>query len=703
MSGRPSLHKKREESGTDDAAPGIQTRRMANRARSVAGDSHDEGADSSQDERDANPNEDASDLEEGDLSQPPAEPAQPEPMSGEETDENPERMLPYSQARLMPILNPVDAAPTGSQDAPPPARESDDAARPTPVPRKDLGRRGRVERHLDPVEHVNPESGAETLDEATELPERREEFLPPRAKRPTTLRVPRAARLAAARRMAETDTEYDTAVDENIAPERPSGRRKPSHHRKRNNSLGTEKFADRHGAMGDAGRTKSGYSTKGSDMESDAATDITEPVRGMEVIKSLVGLLGVNKRQRSEVDIAKFDGQNWEAFKTQFHQACEINDWSDNERATRLRCALTGKAQTFLHNAGCQTWSYEKMVKQMDKRFGSVAGDTGIAEGAVNLIMKPSEPVLHFGDRINAHLAKSSMSGETRNILAWLALMKGMRKHHRAMHSAVQRKVKNQDYQAALNHAEEWQRTNTTVDPEDDHEGEFDPNDGNKLLIAQLAEKMQAKSGGRTARSKLENSLAANGKQLEAMVRQLTASETSDSETSEETTELSDKFDAQEQKMEGIMAHIQQVFQRQFNNDNNVKLQPTKPIPKPGQGNMEARMEALTDKLLALQTAVEEREANRLAATQRRKEINDRKFKERRDRNRGGDNRDNRRDSSDRRDNRRNDRRGKNDYDDRRNYRSRDDSRDRSYNERQPAPAPPAIAPPTAAVRAAHA
>ena len=718
MSGRPSQRQKREEGGPDDTTSGIQTRRMANRGRSIAGDSHDENAGSSQDEADnADQHQDDGDTQQMDN----------ELLSGEEavnasgdegdSDTAADDTLPYTQyrAEIQAELSgqaSTSAVSTTRANAPPPAA----AAKPTPKPRKALAKTNKSQRPADnpaPQPALNNDPGSQDSSD-DEFNEANQPNAPltqepaAAARRPSSLQIPRPARAKVAPRAAnvDTETEYDTA-DESVRTR--EVRRQAEARRQR--YVGTKRQhrpidpnAGQPEAMGDARAPKPPVYKRQQPNYTDAETDYEykerQPATHVDVIQSLVGLIADKRRVLSEVGYSKFDGTKWEAFKSQFTQACKINKWDDEEKATRLRCALTGPALAFLYNAGCEEWDYDKLMTQMDKRFGSVAADLNLIEAAAKFTMQPKEPVLHFADRINESFAKSSMDTASRNAFCWFTFMQGMGKHHAAMRSSVQSKVKKQDYQKALEYAEIYEKNHATID---DTENAIVPYNANSALIAQLEEKLKDKQNPNKTKRKAPAGLAdivakATEAKIAAMIKQLDNADSSDSDTSDSSAD-DEKMEKFTERMDSTIARVQQLLVDNRIN-NNVKLKQTKPIPSTG--NTDKRLEALTDKLLALEQAVEERERNRQAANAKRMERNKKKgFNGKPRYNNGykGKNQRNYDDYDDRRDNRRND-----SYDDRRYGRSQDsrDRREDSY-QRRPSPAPPAVAPQRAAVASNHA
>lgn len=462
-------------------------------------------------------------------------------------------------------------------------------------------------------------------------------------------------------------------------------------------------------AMGDARARKPELRRpRHTEGESDAEPDTHHNATHVDVIKSLVGLIANGgRRNKSEVKHAQFDGTKWEAFRTQFEKAANMNKWTDEEKASRLCCSLTGSALTFLHNPGVTDWPYEKLMTQMDKRFGCATADLNQIVEASKFVMGPKEPVMRFADRINESFAKSTMSPEARNSFCWFAFMQGLGKYHKEMRTHVRKETKKQqDYQLALYHAEEYAREYSPIADEE----ETDTVDANAALVAQLAETLHAKKqSSRTPKAPAKDALEKADKRLVAMVREFTTTEGDETESTDVSSEIDAKVDAVEERLDSTVSRVCQILLNQKPN-NHVKLKTTKPIPSTG--HADKRIEALTDKLLALETAVEEREKNRLQAIERRQE----KEKSKRSGNGNGDNkpRKNNRDNYRRRDDYRRD-----DYDNRRRSdRRRDDSRgrsrgrspspyrsrDRSYRRHDDnrRPAPPAQAP-QASVNANHA
>ena len=462
-------------------------------------------------------------------------------------------------------------------------------------------------------------------------------------------------------------------------------------------------------AMGDARKHNPAARTpRESDVESDADPCKPPGATHVDVIHSLVGLIGNGgRRNKSEIKHSQFDGKKWEAFRKQFEKAANMNKWTDEEKASRLCCSLTGPALAFLHNPGVTDWPYEKLMTQMDKRFGCATADLNQIVEASKFVMGPKEPVMRFADRINESFAKSTMEPQARNSFCWFAFMQGLGKHHKEMRTHVRKETKKkQDYQLALFHAEEYARE---YSPIADEKAEVEAVDSNAALVAQLTEKLHAKEKSSRTPAKPAGAVPENAdKRLAAMIRELTTTDGHESETSEASSEMDAKVDAVEARLDTTVSRVCQILLNQKPN-NNIKLKTTKPIPRAGTTNAEKCLEALTDKLLALEQAVEEREKNRLLAIQKRiDKENNRKGggggKPRKQKYNGRKRRDDSRDDYDDRrrgGRRRDDSRGRSRGRSADRYRSRDNSyrRHDDYNRR---PAPPAPAP-QASVNANHA
>lgn len=337
----------------------------------------------------------------------------------------------------------------------------------------------------------------------------------------------------------------------------------------------------------------------------------------MDVIKSLVGLISEDRRVHTEVATPTFTGERWEAFKSQFKQACSVNNWNDAEKATRLRCALRGAALSFLYNPGVDEWDYATLEKQMDKRFGNVKADLFLTESTIGFIMQPKEKVYHFADRINESFVQSKLDEGAKSTIGWLALMGGLKKHHRRMREYIQTKLKTRSYAEALELAEQYERSHEAPDDDESTDEYGTPNSALVAAVKEKKEKEDTKKRHAAAHTKADEQIQVLARRTDRRVQAILEANdgTSGTDTSESADATSDDLFSQlEQRLE---ARVQQAYTETRPN-NNVQLKKTKPVPPAGTAHTEKRLDAVLDKVLALETAVEERERNRLAANAKR-------------------------------------------------------------------------------------
>ena len=330
-------------------------------------------------------------------------------------------------------------------------------------------------------------------------------------------------------------------------------------------------------------------------------------------------------RMRSEVTAPKFDGANWMAFKTQFGEACQINEWNARERASRLRCALTGDAMAFLSHPKCLSWPYSRLIAALDQRYGKLQSNNDIADAVMDMVMKPGQSVYKFADEINAQLGRGHFSRTKREMLGWHAFTKGLKAHNKPMRRYVIRRVKDESYSKAVTLAAEFELQNGLNEEGGDDEwallAEASAQAGRRDRTGSVRQVNTQHEDDADRAGILKQFADRLADRIEAAVANVrvqhdTSTQVNDASHSSVYDSLESE-NVQIKQLQAQVASLQQAVGQK--NPNKVELVKTPDIPPAAPGNNDKRVNLLAQKLLALETVVELREANRQEAINRNK------------------------------------------------------------------------------------
>ncbi len=140
-----------------------------------------------------------------------------------------------------------------------------------------------------------------------------------------------------------------------------------------------------------------------------------------------------------EVEAPKFDGTNFKAFKVQFLTVCQLNGWTPQERAARLRCSLIGDAMQILAAADVNEWTDVRWLEEMDLRHGQIKAVCDVSNLILDMEKGSNQSSLAYADSLESIAQKSEMAKSQRDAICYTAFIHGIRKNRKMQRYVLRR------------------------------------------------------------------------------------------------------------------------------------------------------------------------------------------------------------------------------------------------------------------------
>jgi len=181
----------------------------------------------------------------------------------------------------------------------------------------------------------------------------------------------------------------------------------------------------RRAAAGD-GIRRSRPKTKKDDFRKDDSTDSEDefhdarPEKGSRPTRN-------EKPPLQAMSIPDCDGSEWVAYHGKFEKICKFNQYSENEKAIKLSCALVGPAAKVLLTTGSQDWTYRELVEELASRFGQTESRCGVHNELFTYVKETGQTSRQFADILVASAGQAQLKEEFANAAVYHAFLFGLR------------------------------------------------------------------------------------------------------------------------------------------------------------------------------------------------------------------------------------------------------------------------------------
>ena len=138
----------------------------------------------------------------------------------------------------------------------------------------------------------------------------------------------------------------------------------------------------------------------------------------------------------TKLDTPQFAGQNWPAFINKFEMLARAKNWNEATKAFVLTNSLGGEAANILNDPASTTWSYTKLVEQLEMRHGRTKNASDISLELMNMYRRPNQPLTSWYDEVIGVVNTGRLSEEDQERLQFTGFTQGLR-HQPMLHNRV--------------------------------------------------------------------------------------------------------------------------------------------------------------------------------------------------------------------------------------------------------------------------
>ena len=146
-----------------------------------------------------------------------------------------------------------------------------------------------------------------------------------------------------------------------------------------------------------------------------------------------------HRPRESGLRMPLFDGGDWAGFISQFEACSAYYGWKDKTKAIRLYTSIVGNARKSLGTARAGTWSFARLKRHMEVRYGKNKVFATIQEELFSRQRQPNQTLYAFHDEIVAAANTANISDDQRTQLVYTAFVYGLRSN-KHMHRWVSRR-----------------------------------------------------------------------------------------------------------------------------------------------------------------------------------------------------------------------------------------------------------------------
>ena len=163
-----------------------------------------------------------------------------------------------------------------------------------------------------------------------------------------------------------------------------------------------------------------------------------------------------NQFRESGLRMPLFDGVDWAGFMSQFEACNEYYRWNEKTKAVRLYTSIIGAARKSLGSARAGSWSYDRLKRHMEVRYGKNKPFAQIQRELFALKRGADQSLYAFHDEIIAAADTANIPDEQREQLVYTAFVYGLRSNTH-MHRWVSRRDTVGTIESALELAEAYE------------------------------------------------------------------------------------------------------------------------------------------------------------------------------------------------------------------------------------------------------
>ena len=168
------------------------------------------------------------------------------------------------------------------------------------------------------------------------------------------------------------------------------------------------------------------------------------------------GKRGHYEHRESSLRMPLFDGGDWAGFISQFEACDAYYGWDEKTRAIRLYTSIIGDARKSLGSVPAGAWSFARLKKHMEVRFGKNKVFAQIQAELFSRQRRPDQTLYAFYDEIIAAANTANIPDDQRTQLIYTAFVYGLRSN-KHMHRWVSRRDKEGTIESALELAEAYE------------------------------------------------------------------------------------------------------------------------------------------------------------------------------------------------------------------------------------------------------
>ena len=165
---------------------------------------------------------------------------------------------------------------------------------------------------------------------------------------------------------------------------------------------------------------------------------------------------GHYRQRESGLRMPLFDGGDWAGFISQFEACSEYYGWTEKTKSIRLYTSIIGEARKSLGSAQAGAWSFARLKKHMEVRFGKNKVFAQIQAELFARQRRPDQSLYAYHDEIIAAANTANIPDDQRTQLVYTAFVYGLRSN-KHMHRWVSRRDKVGTIESALELAEAYE------------------------------------------------------------------------------------------------------------------------------------------------------------------------------------------------------------------------------------------------------
>ena len=168
-----------------------------------------------------------------------------------------------------------------------------------------------------------------------------------------------------------------------------------------------------------------------------------------------------NRDDSKMLTVPVFKGGNWATFRNQFEKIAQQLEWSEKKKATSLYIAIQGEAADALGASESTTWSYDHLVRHMERRHGRNKTWGDIIPLAFQMRKQPSQNLCQYYDQIIKALGTADLRQKDSQMLAFMSFMNGLQAYDEmARYVLTHLKEDERTIEAAFDKAKDWEALN---------------------------------------------------------------------------------------------------------------------------------------------------------------------------------------------------------------------------------------------------